>query len=72
MAGSYCGYCGRRCFVSRQVFVGGMLVWSGHMATCKLGMEHDRKQIGMDFRTAHNPAAGNCWCINVCGPELTS
>lgn len=57
MAGAYCRYCDRRCFVYRQVIVGGELVWSGHMATCQPGREHDRNALGMDFEQAHNPMA---------------
>lgn len=56
MAGSYCRYCDSRCFVYRQVIVGGETVWSGHMATCARGKEHDRKALGVDFTQAHNPA----------------
>lgn len=57
MAGSYCRYCDHRCFVSRQVIVGGLVVWTGHMATCSQGKKHDRRVIGMDADTAHNPRA---------------
>ncbi len=55
--GSYCNYCGHRCFVYRKVIVGGETLWSGHMATCPRGMEHDRRSLGMDSSTAHNPYA---------------
>jgi hypothetical protein len=57
MAGAYCMYCNRRCFVYRQVIVGGELVWAGHMATCERGKQHDREQLGQDAGTAHNPLA---------------
>lgn len=57
MAGAYCMYCDWRCFVYRVVLVGGEVVWSGHMATCPRGKEHDRKAIGVDADAAHNPAA---------------
>lgn len=57
MAGAYCRYCDSRCFVYRQVIVGGELVWAGHMATCLKGREHDRKELGVDFAQAHNPEA---------------
>jgi hypothetical protein len=57
MAGAYCKYCNRRCFVYRQVIVGGELVWAGHMATCQHGKDHDRSVLGMDSTTAHNPLA---------------
>lgn len=68
MAGAYCKFCGQRCFVSRQVIVAGELVWSGHMATCHSGKEHDRKALGMDASTAHNPVWNGCTCPSVCGP----
>lgn len=55
MAGAYCKFCDRRCFVYRQVIVGGELVWAGHMATCRIGKQHDRKLLGLDADTAHNP-----------------
>lgn len=57
MAGAYCMYCGQRCFVYRQVIVGGELVWAGHLATCPRGKQHDREKIGQDADTAHNPLA---------------
>jgi hypothetical protein len=72
MAGAYCKFCDRRCFVYRQVIVGAELVWSGHMATCHDGKEHDRKSIGMDSTIAHNPAWDGCTCPNVCGPAAES
>lgn len=53
MAGAYCRYCGRRCFVFRVLPDGS---WSGHMATCTKGMEHDRHLTGgHDYTTAVNP-----------------
>lgn len=55
MSGAYCKYCDHRCFVYREVIVGGELVWSGHMATCLLGKDHDRRSLGVDASTAHNP-----------------
>lgn len=58
MAGAYCKFCDRRCFVFRQVIVDGEVVWSGHMATCKRGKAHDRFVLGQDADTAHNPAVG--------------
>jgi hypothetical protein len=57
MAGAYCTYCGQRCFVYRQVTVGGALVWAGHMATCSGGAAHDRRSLGVDFTSAVNPQA---------------
>ncbi len=55
MAGAYCKCCDRRCFVYREVRVGGYLVWAGHMATCLQGKELDRAALGQDADTAHNP-----------------
>lgn len=72
MAGAYCKYCDRRCFVSRQVIVGGHLVWAGHMATCDSGKEHDRKALGMDSETAHNPVWDGCTCPSVCRPSRSA
>lgn len=72
MAGAYCKFCGRRCFVSRQVIVAGELLWSGHMATCNEGKEWDRSKIGMDADTAHNPIWDGCTCPNVCGQKEES
>lgn len=56
MAGAYCRYCDHRCFVYRQVVVGGEAVWAGHMATCHGGREHDRTALGVDETRARNPA----------------
>jgi hypothetical protein len=60
MAGAYCGFCGRRCFVDRVLpddargrFAGRSL----HMATCVAGAQHDREACGYDYRTAINPLA---------------
>lgn len=55
MAGSYCRYCARRCFVLRQVVVGGVVIWQGHMATCSAGAAHDRSVLGADHSSARNP-----------------
>lgn len=68
MAGAYCRYCGQRCFVYREVIVEGEFVWGGHMATCASGKEHDRRSVGMDADTAHNPAWKGCTCASVCAP----
>ena len=57
MAGSYCNYCDRRCFVYREVIVGGQRVWSGHMATCGDGRAHDKRVLGVDYTQAYNPYA---------------
>jgi hypothetical protein len=55
MAGSYCKFCGHRCFVLRLVPDGPHKGWSGHMATCRAGMEHDLKALGHTHVTAINP-----------------
>lgn len=64
MAGSFCRYCDQRCFVERVIpgphETGTLLAVTGghlHMATCRLGMEHDRKVTGYDYTTATNPRA---------------
>jgi hypothetical protein len=57
MPGAYCRYCNQRCFVFRQVIVGGEIVWQGHMATCRHGKEHDRSVLNVDASQAHNPYA---------------
>ena len=58
MAGAYCKFCDQRCFVYREVWRDGKLVWAGHMATCPKGMALDRSKLGVDYTTAHNPHAG--------------
>jgi len=60
MAGAYCKFCNHRCFVYRQVLVGGEQVWAGHMATCHAGREHDKRSLGVDFDGAHNPNSPDC------------
>lgn len=55
MAGAYCKFCGRRCFVYRIIPAGPKEGWAGHLATCAAGMEHDRQQTGYDHTTAENP-----------------
>lgn len=57
--GPYCRYCDTRCFVPRQILVGGNVIWSGIMATCSQGKEYDRNLHGQDADTAHNPARRN-------------
>lgn len=48
MAGAYCQYCDRRCFVLRRL--PDDQEW--HLATCAKGMEHDRQVTGYDHITA--------------------
>lgn len=55
MAGAYCRFCGRRCFVFRVIPNGPDRGWSGHLATCPPGMAHDKKQTGHTHLTALNP-----------------
>lgn len=57
MAGAYCKFCGRRCFVERILPAGPHEPRRLHMATCPAGMEHDRKATGYDQTTAINPHA---------------
>jgi hypothetical protein len=63
MSGSYCRYCGRRCFVLRTlpaaVQVTRPAVWPAdvHLATCAAGAAHDRAAIGYDHTTTRNPRA---------------
>lgn len=55
MAGSYCRFCGHRCFVWRLVPDGPSKGWGGHMATCAGGMAHDLEVLGYTHETAVNP-----------------
>lgn len=55
MAGAYCRYCGRRCFVLRVIPDGPSKGWQGHLATCREGMIHDLKVTGHTHITAINP-----------------
>jgi hypothetical protein len=51
MPGSYCRYCGHRCFVERVLPNGRHL----HMATCLDGAMHDLTVTGYTYQTARNP-----------------
>jgi hypothetical protein len=53
--GSYCKFCGQRCFVVRVIPDGPSKGWSGCLATCRRGMEHDLKMTGHTHLTALNP-----------------
>lgn len=55
MAGSYCRYCDRRCFVLRVIPDGPEKGWQGHLATCPRGMAHDFGKTGHTHLTAINP-----------------
>lgn len=57
MAGAYCKFCDRRCFVDRVLPADARLRpgESVHLATCPAGAAHDRKQTGYDHTTAANP-----------------
>ncbi|MGW3445659.1 hypothetical protein [Streptomyces sp. NPDC001076] len=59
MAGAYCKFCDRRCFVYRIIPDGSEKDWAGHLATCEAGMAHDREQTGHDHTTAINPVTEN-------------
>jgi hypothetical protein len=51
MSGSYCKFCGHRCFVYRLVPNSRVT----HLATCRRGMSFDRERTGYDHTTAFNP-----------------
>ena len=51
--GSYCMYCGHRCFVVRTLPDTGRTL---AMATCPARMDHDQIASGYTFETAINPA----------------
>lgn len=56
MAGAYCKFCGHRCFVHRVIPDGPRGGWSGHLATCAAGKEHDRRSTGgYDADNSINP-----------------
>jgi hypothetical protein len=55
MAGAYCRYCDRRCFVLRVIPDGPEKGKSFHLATCRAGMEHDLKETGHTHISAVNP-----------------
>lgn len=52
MAGPYCRFCDRRCFVYRIL---PDRSWAGMMATCAEGMAYDRGALRHDHTTAVNP-----------------
>jgi hypothetical protein len=55
MAGAYCKFCDRRCFVSRVIPGGPLAGRSFHLATCPAGMAHDQAATGYTHLTAVNP-----------------
>lgn len=55
MAGAYCKFCNRRCFVYRIIPDGPRQGWGGHLTTCVDGMAHDLKETGHTHITAINP-----------------
>lgn len=55
MAGSYCKFCGHRCFVLRVIPDGPQKGWTGHLATCRDGMAHDLGETGHTHISAINP-----------------
>jgi hypothetical protein len=57
MAGAYCKFCGRRCFLLRVIPDGPLKGRSFHLATCAGGMAHDMKMTGHTHKTAINPIA---------------
>ncbi|HEX5813341.1 MAG TPA: hypothetical protein VFY38_14635 [Pseudonocardia sp.] len=59
--GSYCTYCGHRCFVVRVVPGGAHRGWTGCLATCRAGIEHDRRELdGFAVGTSLNPTLVCC------------
>ncbi len=52
MAGNYCKFCGRRCFVYRVVPNSHIT----HLATCPEGMKFDQEILGFDHTTAMDPS----------------
>jgi len=55
MAGAYCKFCGRRCFIDRVIPGGPLKGRSFHLATCPAGMAHDLKATGYTHQSAINP-----------------
>jgi hypothetical protein len=55
MPGTYCKFCGQRCFVLRVIPDGPQKGWSGHLATCAGGMALDLQKTGYTHETAINP-----------------
>lgn len=53
--GSYCKFCGRRCFVVRIIPDGPLRGRSFALATCQRGMMHDLGATGHTHLTAVNP-----------------
>lgn len=53
--GSYCKFCGCRCFVVRVIPDGPEKGWRGCLATCQQGMMYDLKKTGHTHLTAINP-----------------
>ncbi len=59
MAGAYCKFCDRRCFLLRVMPSDAR--WNPgepvHLATCAAGAALDREKTGYDHTTAINPLA---------------
>lgn len=55
MAGAYCKFCDRRCFVLRVIPDGPLKGRSFHLATCRRGMMHDLAETGHTHITSVNP-----------------
>jgi hypothetical protein len=53
--GSYCQFCGHRCFVLRIIPDGRCQGMALALATCQRGMMHDLGQTGHTHVTAINP-----------------
>jgi hypothetical protein len=60
--GSYCNYCGSRCFVLRVLPTDAPGGHGGRqlaMATCPAGMAHDRQMTGYTHRDCINAITGS-------------
>lgn len=55
--GSYCKFCGQRCFVVRVIPDGPAIGRTFALATCQGGMAHDLERVGYTHLTAINPVA---------------
>lgn len=58
MPGPCCMYCGRHCFVLRELPADAKR-WAGHrihLATCRAGRLRDSESLGYDVDTAINPS----------------
>ncbi len=68
MAGAYCQFCDRRCFVLRRMPTDAR--WRPgedvHLATCREGANLDRTKTGYDHTTAINPRTIQVYACEPC------